>query len=98
MDARPCRLDRPFSDAWVTTARAGRIARWAWGITQLIITPEDVTIAAPQPDDAPWAGLLGGYVSWAAYDNDGSRRCKRISAASARAPKPKTRRSSCTTT
>jgi hypothetical protein len=46
-----------------------RIVRWSWGITQLIITPEDVTIAAPQPDDAPWAGLLGGYVSWSAYDN-----------------------------
>lgn len=47
----------------------GRITRWSWGISQLIITPQDVTIAAPQPNDAPWAGLLGGYVSWAAYDN-----------------------------
>jgi hypothetical protein len=25
-------------------------------------------IAAAQPGDAPWAGLLGGHVSWAAYD------------------------------
>jgi hypothetical protein len=48
----------------------GRVARWAWGITQLIVTPEDITIAAPQPDDAPWAGLLGGYFSWSAYDNE----------------------------
>jgi hypothetical protein len=47
----------------------GRVARWAWGVTQLILTPEDITIATPQLDDVPWAGLLGGYVSWAAYDN-----------------------------
>lgn len=47
----------------------GRIIRWSWGITQLIITPTDVMIAAAQPNDAPWAGLLGGYASWAAYDN-----------------------------
>jgi hypothetical protein len=49
--------------------KGGRIARWPWGVTQLIITPDDVTIAAPQPDNAPWAGILGGYVSWSAYDN-----------------------------
>ena len=49
--------------------KGGRIARWSWGITQLILTPADITIAAPQPDDAPWAGLLGGYVSWTTYDN-----------------------------
>ena len=47
----------------------GRIARWAWGVTQHIITPQDVTIAEPQPNDTPWAGLLGGYVSFAAYDD-----------------------------
>ncbi len=47
----------------------GRIVRWAWGVTQHIITPSDITIATPQPDDVPWAGLLGGYVSFAAYDN-----------------------------
>jgi len=47
----------------------GRIVRSAWGVTQLIITPEDVTIPEAQPNDAPWAGLLGGYVSWSAYDN-----------------------------
>jgi hypothetical protein len=47
----------------------GRIVRWSWGVTQLIVTPQDVAIAAPQLDDTPWAGLLGGYVSWAAYDD-----------------------------
>lgn len=47
----------------------GRVVRWSWGVTQLIVTPHDVTSAAPQAGDAPWAGLFGGYVSWAAYDN-----------------------------
>ncbi|HET7608117.1 MAG TPA: lipid A deacylase LpxR family protein [Gammaproteobacteria bacterium] len=48
----------------------GRVVRRAWGITQLIITPGNITIARPQPNDAPWAGMLGAYVSWSAYDND----------------------------
>src|SRR5262245_24270664 len=47
----------------------GRIVRWAAGLGQIIITPEGVSIAAPQPDDAPWAGILGAAVSWTAYDN-----------------------------
>jgi lipid A 3-O-deacylase len=47
----------------------GRIVRSSWGVTQLIITPADVTIPAAQPNDAPWAGLLGGYASWSAYDD-----------------------------
>jgi hypothetical protein len=47
----------------------GRVARWGWGITQIIITPANVNLASPQPNDSPWAGMLGGYVSWSAYDN-----------------------------
>ncbi len=46
-----------------------RVVRRAWGLTQIIITPENITTARPQPDDAPWAGILGGYVSWSSYDN-----------------------------
>jgi lipid A 3-O-deacylase len=53
----------------VDDGEGGRIVRWSWGITQLIITPKDVTIASPQPDDAPWAGILGGYISWSANDD-----------------------------
>ena len=49
--------------------KGGRIVRWSWGITQLIVTPKDIKIAAAQPDDTPWAGILGGYVSWSANDN-----------------------------
>src|SRR5262245_33644592 len=47
----------------------GRVARWAYGLTQIIITPADVSIAEPQPEAAPWAGILGVYASFSAYDN-----------------------------
>ena len=49
--------------------RGGRITRWAYGLSQAIVTPSDITIAEPQPFDAPWAGILGVHGSWAAYDN-----------------------------
>src|SRR5688572_10166834 len=35
-----------------------RVVRWAAALTQMILTPKDLTIAEPQPDDAAWAGLL----------------------------------------
>src|SRR5258705_12300862 len=50
-------------------AGGGPITRWAVGISQVIITPKNVGIAAPQPNDAPWAGMLGAAMSWSAYDN-----------------------------
>ena len=46
-----------------------RIARWAFALSQIIITPNDISIAAPQPNDAPWAGLLGASGTWSSYDN-----------------------------
>ena len=49
--------------------RGGPITRLAVGISQVIITPKNVGIAAPQPNDAPWAGMLGAAMSWSAYDN-----------------------------
>lgn len=49
--------------------RGGRITRWAWGLSQNIFTPNDVSIEAFQPNDAPYAGTLGLSASWAAYDN-----------------------------
>lgn len=48
----------------------GRVVRTAWGITQVIITPANIDVSEPQPDDAPWAGMLGGYLSWSSYDNE----------------------------
>jgi hypothetical protein len=38
---------------------SGRVARWAWGLSQIIIPPTDKSIEAPQPNGAPWAGTLG---------------------------------------
>src|SRR6266850_6730498 len=49
--------------------RGGPITRWAVGISQVIITPKNVGNPAPQPNDAPWAGMLGAAVSWSANDN-----------------------------
>src|SRR5258707_808801 len=49
--------------------RGGPITRLAVGISQVIITPKDVGNPAPQPNDAPWAGMLGAAMSWSAYDN-----------------------------
>jgi hypothetical protein len=46
-----------------------RIVRWAYALSQIIVTPKDVSIAEPQPMDAPWAGLLGLTGTWSAYDN-----------------------------
>lgn len=47
----------------------GRVVRRSFGLTQLMSSPDDLTIAELQPDDAPYAGVLGVYGSWAAYDN-----------------------------
>jgi hypothetical protein len=49
--------------------RGGRIVRWAVGLNQIILTPADISIEAPQPNDVPWAGILDVTVSWSAYDN-----------------------------
>ena len=69
-------LDDVWSARWIgrvpglgDDGEGGRVVRWAAGLTQIIITPDLVTIAEPQPDDAPWAGILGGTFSWSAYDN-----------------------------
>ena len=49
--------------------RGDRIVRWAYGVSQMILTPEDISIETPQPNDVPWAGLLGLTGSWSSYDN-----------------------------
>jgi outer membrane protein LpxR len=50
--------------------KGGRIVRRAYSVTQLILTPHDVSIETPQPDDVPWAGILEGSASWSSNDND----------------------------
>ena len=74
--SRLCDTWNPAFAGWVgripglgDDSRGGRIARWGYGITQLILTPEDVSIAAPQPNQPPWAGVLGVYITWSSYDN-----------------------------
>ena len=47
----------------------GRAVQRSFGITQLILTPPDLTIETFQPEDAPYAGILGIHGSWASYDN-----------------------------
>ena len=49
--------------------KGGRIARWAVGLGQVILTPEDISIEAFQPNDVPYAGVLSIAESWSAYDN-----------------------------
>jgi hypothetical protein len=50
--------------------QGGRVVRFAVGLSQIMVTPNDTTIAAPQPNDAPWAGLLGATGTWSSYDNE----------------------------
>jgi hypothetical protein len=50
--------------------RGDRIVKRASGLTQVIMTPEDISNPEPQPGDWPWAGALGWSESWYAYDND----------------------------
>jgi len=35
--------------------------RDAWGLRNLMYTPEDISVSEPQPDDRPWAGLSGVF-------------------------------------
>lgn len=47
----------------------GRVVRWAYGLSQIILTPSEIGIETPQPDDVPWAGTLGVTGSWWSNDN-----------------------------
>ena len=47
----------------------GRIVKRGTGLSQITMTPEDVSNPDPQPDDVPWAGALGWTESWYAFDN-----------------------------
>jgi hypothetical protein len=47
----------------------GRIVRRSFGLTQLMSSPNDLEIEELQPDEPPYAGVLGIHGSWSAYDN-----------------------------
>jgi hypothetical protein len=49
--------------------RADRIVKRGTGLTQVMMTPEDISNPEPQPGDVPWAGSLGWSESWYAFDN-----------------------------
>jgi len=49
--------------------QGGRVVRRGYTLSQQIVTPNDITIAEAQPDDAPWAGVLALSASWAAFDD-----------------------------
>ena len=49
--------------------RGGRVTRFAVAFSQIMVTPNDITIEEPQPADAPWAGLAGVTGTWSSYNN-----------------------------
>jgi len=49
--------------------RGHRVVRWAYGLSQMILTPHDISIETPQPNDVPWVGTAGLVGAWSAYDN-----------------------------
>src|SRR6267143_6431311 len=52
-----------------TAAAGGRSRAGRWESRRSLSLPKDVSNPAPQPNDAPWAGMLGAAVSWSANDN-----------------------------
>jgi hypothetical protein len=61
--------------AWISRTvpgledHGGRVVKRANGLTQMTMTPEDISNPDPQPGDVPWAGSLGWSESWYAFDN-----------------------------
>jgi hypothetical protein len=82
-DGSSFELHSPLDDAWSAgyakwigrvpglgdDGRGGRVVRWAWGLSQLIVTPDNLSDPNPQPNDVPWAGILGVSASWSSYNN-----------------------------
>jgi hypothetical protein len=48
----------------------GRIVKRGTGLSQIMMTPEDLENPDPQPGDIPWAGSLGWSESWYVLDNE----------------------------
>ena len=48
----------------------GRVVKRGTGLSQITMTPEDISNPDPQPGDVPWAGSLGWAESWYAFDNE----------------------------
>jgi len=60
---------------WISRTMPGlgdggdRVVKRGSGLTQVMMTPEDISNPDPQPGDIPWAGALGWSESWYAFDN-----------------------------
>lgn len=50
--------------------RPNKVKGVAYHLGQFIQTPKDITIAEPQPDDIPWAGLLSLQTTLYAWDRN----------------------------
>ena len=61
--------------AWISRTipglvdEGGRVVKRGTGLSQIMMTPEDLENPNPQPEDVPWAGTLGWAESWYAFDN-----------------------------
>jgi lipid A 3-O-deacylase len=61
--------------AWINRTIPGlgdggdRIVKRGTGLSQVMMTPEDISNPDPQPGDVPWAGSLGWSESWYAFNN-----------------------------
>lgn len=61
--------------AWISRSIPGlddhgcRVVKRGTAISQLMLTPENLSDPDPQPGDVPWAGTLGWSESWYAFDN-----------------------------
>jgi len=47
----------------------GRLVRDAFGLSHQIFTPDDISDPDLQPDDMPWAGVVGINVAMSSFDN-----------------------------
>ena len=68
-------MDPSKFSAWISRTIPGlgdggdRIVKRGSGLSQVMMTPEDIENPDPQPGDVPWAGALGWAESWYAFDN-----------------------------
>lgn len=63
------RPSRFFIDRWMPKAGGGSLNISGFGIMQLMVTPDDISLPYDQPDDYPYAGALVFTHSLYSYNN-----------------------------